>query len=591
MGHRKLLANRRRLHTEEKTFRLTPLLAALLLVYPAMQGRPAYAAEAASNTLPNLGQPTESPTLSVGPNGATFDNRFDGKHLVISPEYSTQTNMSLGGAFALPLGDSSASGLVFSAGNLKKELLVNLGLQADDTQRVIMNLGQMRQSLDFGFISGLEKVEMTQNNAAVSYQYRLMTGALNGVELNGYYADTPSRDLVDKRYARDTATLYELWNDPRRVAGGRVTGLQGRLAFTPLPGATFKLGAGGEQLEYDYLTGKQRTTRGTGSAEWIQCLEGGYQLKAGADAAVQKRYTLGLERSLGDSGLFGVSFIGIRGQDGAPNDNQIRFSWSHSLDSKPAASGNSANSNRCGSPVQAWGSLLDEVSKRPGFLPAQVVAKIDTTAVPVRLIDVNKTALPAGSSVNIATGVVTAPLGIAVTGIAGVTLNGAAFTNTGQFALSGNNLITDPAKIVQPAIGVIDTYVITVNNLGGGTTLVTIQVSHGSVKIDGISIVSGGVPAAPAVTANDVTNTVTGMAAGMEYNLDGAGYVAYNAATFNAISFAGNHSLLVRVAAAGINPAGLVTTLTFTTNPVTPAAPLVTADDVANTVAGMAAGM
>jgi LPXTG-motif cell wall-anchored protein len=80
------------------------------------------------------------------------------------------------------------------------------------------------------------------------------------------------------------------------------------------------------------------------------------------------------------------------------------------------------------------------------------------------------------------------------------------------------------------------------------------------------------VPAVPAVTADNTANKVTGMAAGMEYNLDGAGYVAYDATTFNSIDFSGNHTLLVRVAAEGINPAGQAKTLTFTTNPVTPVA-------------------
>ena len=56
------------------------------------------------------------------------------------------------------------------------------------------------------------------------------------------------------------------------------------------------------------------------------------------------------------------------------------------------------------------------------------------------------------------------------------------------------------------------------------------------------------------------------MTTAMEYNLDGAGYVTYNAGTFGAINFAGNHTILVRVKAAGINPAGPDTTLTFTTN-------------------------
>jgi len=73
-------------------------------------------------------------------------------------------------------------------------------------------------------------------------------------------------------------------------------------------------------------------------------------------------------------------------------------------------------------------------------------------------------------------------------------------------------------------------------------------------------------PPTPNVTNDDTLNTVTGMAIGMEYNLDNVGYVPYDATTFNAIDFSGNHTLLVRVAASGINPPSAVVTLTFTTN-------------------------
>ena len=341
----------------------------------------------------------------------------------------------------------------------------------------------------------------------------------NSAEINAYLADTPSRDLADKSYAVDTAALYELWNDPRRVAGGRVTGLQGRLAFAPLPGATFKLGAGGERQEYDYLTGKQSTTRATGSAEWVQCLAGGYRIKAGADAAVQNRYSLGLERSMDGGGLFGASFTGLRGKNGAPDDNQLKLTWSYTLDSKRAAP------NRCGNAAQAWGNLLDQVAQRPGFMPAQVVAKLDTTAAPVRQIAIDKTALPAGASVNTVTGAVTTPLGIVATGIAGVTLNAAPFANTGQFALSGNSLVIDPGQIIQPAVGVTDTYVVTVNIFGGGTSLVTVVVSRGSVRIDSITIANGDVTA-PTTSAGPSVSGTTDIATTLSATLNenGTGY-------------------------------------------------------------------
>ncbi|HEY8910165.1 MAG TPA: hypothetical protein VIM51_07785 [Desulfosporosinus sp.] len=100
-------------------------------------------------------------------------------------------------------------------------------------------------------------------------------------------------------------------------------------------------------------------------------------------------------------------------------------------------------------------------------------------------------------------------------------------------------------------------------------------------------------PGAPVVTSDDTLNTVSGMASGMEYKLDVAGYVAYDKTTFDALDFSGTHTLLVRVAAAGINPASDAVTLNFTANAVSvkPASPVVTNDDTLNTVTGMAAGM
>ncbi len=486
-------------------------------------------AQTPANTLPELGSSNERPgVISPKPNGITLDNSFDGKRLMLSPEYSDWTGLSLGGIFAFPLGDSSAGGLVFSAGANKKELLFNAGFQVGDAQRLIFTAGQQRQTLDIGFISGAEKTELAQNNGAISYQRFLGQGALNAVEFNAYLADTPSRDLADKTYTADTAALYELWNDPRRVAGGRITGLQGRLAFTPLPGATLKLGAGGERQEYDYLSGKQRTTSTTGSAEWTQVLTNGYQIKAGADAATQNRYTFGLDRPVGDNGMFGLSLTSIRGRDGAKNDNQIRLNWSFILDGKRASSG--ANSGN--SAVPAWGRLLDQVAQRPGVLPAQVVARLDASAAPVRLIAVNKAVLPAGASVNTATGEVSAPLGLVVSGIAGITRNGARFANTGQFGIANNKLSIAPDKITQPAVGVIDTYVLTLDNAGGGTTLATVVVSHGSVKIDSITIAAGDTAApvttaAPAVSATTATTTTFSAT----INENGTGYYLVQAAS------------------------------------------------------------
>lgn len=103
---------------------------------------------------------------------------------------------------------------------------------------------------------------------------------LNSFELNAYLSDTGSENLTDKTYSTETATMFELWNDPRRVAGGKVTGLQGKITILPLPGTTVKLGGGMEELEYDYLTGLDKTSRATGEVQLTQELPGNFLFDA-----------------------------------------------------------------------------------------------------------------------------------------------------------------------------------------------------------------------------------------------------------------------------------------------------------------------
>ena len=144
---------------KKQAFRLTPLFTVLLLAYPAMQARYAKAQDTPVNTLPELGRPGDSPaTLTPSQKGVTLDNRSDGKRLVVSPEYSNQTGLSLSGIFAFPLGDNAAGGLHLTAGTRKNELLFNAGFQMDEAQRLILTLGQQRQHLTSASSPALKKL-------------------------------------------------------------------------------------------------------------------------------------------------------------------------------------------------------------------------------------------------------------------------------------------------------------------------------------------------------------------------------------------------------------------------------------------------
>jgi hypothetical protein len=203
------------------------------------------------------------------------------------------------------------------------------------------------------------------------------------------------------------------------------------------------------------------------------------------------------------------------------------------------ASANTATPNLT---ANTWASsLVDQVSRRPSFLPSQVIAKVDATATPTRLIAIDKTAIPVGSTVATATGILTVPIGTAVSGIAGVTLNGLAFSNGSQFSLSGStNLVINPNLIIQPST--TDTYIVTMSNTtGGSTTLATVMVSHDSTKITSVVISSGtlvistaaiaGVTA-PVAGATPVTTTTagTGYTGTVTWSPAVSGTFAYNTA-------------------------------------------------------------
>lgn len=556
-------------------------LLVLLSLFPTEMPR-VFAQEVNQSSLPDLGEPTAQ-TASVTPNineqgaGLSYHDNINGTLLSISPQYNRQNGAALGGSVATPLGRNMAGGILLMAGEDRNEWLINLGLDLSPQQRFTFSLGQLRQKLDFNFTSGTHNTQITQDNLAVSYQYLLGQGWLNSAELNAYVSDTDSIDLSDASYTTDTASLYELWNDPRRIAGGKITGAQGRLLFTPTSQTTIKLGLGAERLTYDYSTHNDSTTRATGSAELFQRLDHTLNLRAALhSAAAQNRYSLALSKSLNDSAQLGLDLTHIQGRDNTFNDNQLQLTYSQSLGGNTPQTALSHTTdtepNTTATPTptpQPWTSaLVEQVARRPSFLPAQVVAKVDTTATPTRLIAIDKTTLPADYSIHTSPGLLTVPTGTAVSSIAGVTLNGSAFTNNGHFALSGTtHLVINPNLMAQPST--TDTYIVTMNNsVGGGTTLATVTVSHGSTRIDSVVISSGQV--APTISGfNAISKTygdadftltapTTNSAGAFSYTSSNTGVAIISGTTVTIVG-AGSSTITATQAANGAYSSGTAT--------------------------------
>lgn len=462
-----------------------------------------------------------------GTAGGTYYEKFGDSLLVVTPQYSKLTGLSTTGSFAIPLTDNFAAGLLLTAGTDKSEIFINSGFRIDDKQRVIFSLGQLRQNLDYNFLSGTENTQVTQNNVGLSYHYFLDKYWINTVEANGYFSKTQSQNLTDKNYYTETSSLYELWSDPRRIAGGTVEGFQGRLIFLPTEKTILKVGVGGERLNYDVQTGKDTSNYVTANTEISQKIKPNLDLRASVDyTAAENRYAIGLTHNLGTDRKLSLDARAIRGS--TFDDKQIFLSYTQAFgkrdqadDKKEIKTTSVVDSNQIRADIinnvrpltsdtqinqlqikdnkkDFSNTLLSEVAKRPNYFPAQTIAKVDTSAASTRVIKIDKTNIPAGSSINQSSGILTIPIGTSVSSIAGITKNGSAFTNTGQFTLSGNtNLIIDPGLLVQPTLQ--DTYVVTMSNTtGGGTTLATITVDRGSIFISSVVISSGSI--APTIT-------------------------------------------------------------------------------------------
>jgi hypothetical protein len=141
--------------------------------------------------------------------------------------------------------------------------------------------------------------------------------------------------------------------------------------------------------------------------------------------------------------------------------------------------------------------------------------------------------------------------------VTGFTDNVVAAIATGVGTLSGTT--------TQTAVAGVATFTdLVITGAAGDFTLTFTPFAGTAVTSDSFALTVPVTPAAPSVTADDTTNTITGLdVATMEYSCDGGSTWSQAPAP----TFAGDQSVLVRVKAQGINPASATTPLSFTTNP------------------------
>ncbi|MGZ8982499.1 MAG: hypothetical protein ACXW11_00930 [Methylotenera sp.] len=354
------------------------LFVGLILVFNASQALAEASFRTTQSDLPDLGQhagPTNSLNYNVSTQavGVTYKDTFNSNNLIVTPEFSQQNGFALSGSFASKLTNNFAVGFVPAVSSDKQELLVNTGFGLTNNQRLILTLSQLRQKLNFSFLSWPSQVEVTQNNGAFSYQYLFRNTQHSTLKINGYLSDTELPNLADRTNFTDTAAPLELWDDSLRITGSRVAQLHGRLLLDAGPSATLRLGLSGERLKYKLSTGGSGITRVTCRGEWNQSLSNNLNFKAGLKTmASQNIYNVGIAHSDKKREKIRLNFVSIHSHGGTPNDKQIQLTYSYNFGGPNLSSKRPSQEN-----IRRvkWSSVLeDQVSTRPTFIPTYVVA-------------------------------------------------------------------------------------------------------------------------------------------------------------------------------------------------------------------------
>lgn len=245
------------------------LLLGVFAVGPA-NAQSAGQARAAAD-LPDLSRARDDGTVSAAPsgNGVSLGYRDGASRFTIVPGYSKLGKAELGvnGALWLDGNHRIALGGGASQARYKQGAYANLGLNLGEAAQLLLTADYLRQNFEFNFASGATRTDASQTGLGASLRMRVPAGPLRSVSLDAWQASAATIDLANRNFARDGATLFELWNDPRRIAGSTTTGGRGTLHFEPWRDAELGLGLGQERLAWHYSTGDQTRLRNTASLD------------------------------------------------------------------------------------------------------------------------------------------------------------------------------------------------------------------------------------------------------------------------------------------------------------------------------------
>ncbi|EKD30466.1 MAG: hypothetical protein ACD_78C00049G0002, partial [uncultured bacterium (gcode 4)] len=427
-------------------------------------------------------------------------------------KYSTLDGILAEWVFGTVFGSESNKSIVLDVtmGSNLAQFLTTLGYKIDRDQRVKVTGEHFRKTADYLFTSGKVTETISQNSLGATYQLKLhdKREVLDYFEASGYITQSQGKELADKDFTIDTATLFELYRNKRNIAGGTKTGASLALGLTPWENGKFKITLGAENLKFKTIhSGDKYDKQGmTAKAEYSHDITKDLMAKISAATSTTEKCVLALELAfklkpnlqlvLRGEHIERYSSFGLADTSEERGSIALRWTFATPEDQKKIdesarlwkAGAGKRNENKAREtfrqmPQQAKDDFL-EWSLSPAYKSTSVIAAVDENTR--RLILLDKLLLP-NASIDSQGNITEALPNSDVSGISGVTLNGAPYSNNNNFGLSGGNIVIYTGTLREPAVGTTDTYRVTIDENGGGQTIATITVQHGSVKVTSIT--------------------------------------------------------------------------------------------------------
>lgn len=427
-------------------------------------------------------------------------------------------------------------------GPKQRELLAQAGWQFNENGALRITAHELQQLMKFNFLSGQDSSWVKQHTLGGTARWKVDNHLIEYLEGNGYISKADSLQLSKMNFSTDTASLFELWEDQRRIAGSSTFGGSGSVSLRISDLDSLQLSLGAEQRKRETLEPTGDVTRATGGARWKHTFQttgamsglstslgvtrnsgSGISVEASADRGFDAsnwgingfvRWNGATEKGLAGAGANGAATVGLKvtyafgkppsslhtgmatALPASTNQDETRNEGTYRNRPDPMPAGE--NSSPTAKPIPM---VFEFVRERADYNPRRVQVSVDETALPIKKVSVNKAGLPAGSTIS-ASGYATLETGVAlgtIVSAVNTTLGGTAIP-TSLFTISGSNLGINIASL-EPYISGSSSTIQHTLTITTTSAIVTIIAYKGSVHIVSVSVSSANI----APTANDFT--------------------------------------------------------------------------------------